>query len=46
MSYPNYRNNRIECDYTVKKDIECGNSLIKVVKFSERYQFKHCLQNQ
>ena len=46
MTYPNYRNDRIQSGYTVKKDIKCGNSLIKVVKFPEKSQLNNSLQIQ
>lgn len=46
MIYPNYRNDRIQCGYTVNKDLECGDSLIQVVQLPKNFQLKNYLETQ
>ena len=46
MIYPNYRNDRIQSGYHVKKDIKCGDYLIKIVKVPEKFKFKNSLKTR
>ena len=46
MIYPNYRDDRIQSGYRVKKDVKCGDYLIKIVKVPENFKFKNSLKTR